>query len=227
MTMESQLRHLSVQRVIRNQDFSGLSEMADQSQSLTWQNLQLIQAQPHNSSALPLPLAQSPASCLNVHTICENALLYSSNSRRFHQVAHKIPTRGQTAYCCTRCDMRITQTSLRLSKTTQDRVWIGPSGMLKAHCMLRGSEAPGWTCIWKKISRECYLRFDGERDLLKHVKSCHLNKVEGRGWEVEWPNDARERSVGKCGFGVVIGGKEMLEGDGCFVVPRSVVFELP
>lgn len=106
-----------------------------------------------------------------------------------------------------------------MSQNSADNLWIDACGLLKSHCAKEPNEPPGWTCIWRKVSRECYLRFESDMALLKHMKICHVGGyVGGMHVTVDWPADSRDRTAGTCGYGAAIGGRRMRDGDEAFVV---------
>jgi hypothetical protein len=155
---------------------------------------------------------------LNLHNICENALLYRQNAKEFNTLTKVVAPNRE--WSCRHCKRNLSQAKLRLSSQNADCIWITAAGMLKSHCSLTKESAPGWTCIWTTVSSDCHLRFADENHLLKHMKQHHVRVGgEGRDTHVDWPADMRCKSAGTCGFGATIGGRTMLLTSAGLVVP--------
>jgi len=77
--------------------------------------------------------------------------------------------------------------------------------MLKAH----GVQG-GWTCIWRIVDKDCYLRLANERDLLQHLKSHHVVLGrDARSTKIHASVDLQsltKPSALSCGFGAKING---------------------
>jgi hypothetical protein len=157
----------------------------------------------------------------NVHNICENALSYRENKLTFHEAAIEIGMDGDVRiWECRRCNMKLSRAHRNVSSSNSDFVWVGPSALLKSHCSFQPGQPLGWTCIWKKVSRQCYLRFDSRRSLLKHLLQAHvIARVSGQATTVDWPEDLRPFSVDQCGYGITLGGRKMQNSVSSFIVP--------
>ena len=231
-SLESQLQLLAVQHnSMSTIDFSRFQTMADRSQSIALDSLrQLSQGNAASSSTISLVAgstvsAQSGLSGrarLNAHNICKTALLYRINNCKFEDVTVLVTGGRNPEWECKLCHMRIFQVTIMLSSNSADNIWIAPSGMLKAHCTLEAGHSAGWTCIWQKVSRDCYLRFDSRRSLLKHMQTCHLGTItSGQDITIDWPADSRNWTAKTCGYGATIGSKRMQNGERSFIVRGS------
>jgi hypothetical protein len=231
-SLESQLRLLAVQQSSMSTiDFSRFQTMADQSQLIALDSLrQLSQGNAAFGSTISLVagstmLAHSSLSGrarLNAHNICETALLYRSNNCKFEDVTVPVASGGSPEWECKLCHRRIFRVTIMLSSNSADNIWIAPNGMLKAHCALEAGYSAGWTCIWQKASRDCYLRFNSQRSLLKYMQICHLGAItSGQDITIDWPADLRNRTTEKCGYGATIGSKRMQSGERSFIVRGS------
>lgn len=231
-SLESQLQLLAVQQnSMSTIDFSRFQIMADRSQSIALDSLrQLSQGNAASGSTISL-VAGSTVSTqsglsgrarLNAHNICETALLYRSNNCKFEDVTVLVTGGSNPEWKCKLCHMRIFRVTIMLSSNSADNIWIAPSGMLKAHCALEAGHSAGWTCIWQKVSRDCYLRFESRRSLLKHMQTCHLGAItSGQNITIDWPADSRNWTAETCGYGATIGSKRMQSGERSFIVRGS------
>jgi len=155
----------------------------------------------------------------NVHGNCKNARLYRENRCRFHQVAVQIADGQHPEWSCQLCGVSFARAELTLSSGSQDRIWIGPSGFQKAHCTSDSGQGWGWTCIWARRTRDCYKRFLSERDLLKHMRTCHVHGLNGgQEIKIDWPSGSSKWSADKCGYGAVIGGNQMQDSGTTYIV---------
>lgn len=236
-SLESVLQPLIAQDAISDPpDFSRLQSMADQSRSLAVNSLRHVghrmEATGSTTSLLSGTTAVTFASDaefarksrFNVHNVCDSALVYRENSCSFHDVAYLKTPGDYPEWSCKRCNMTMSRVQLQLSAKSPDNVWMSPSGLFKAHCTLELSNGlgPGWTCIWQKVSRDCYLRFGRQRDLLKHMKDVHVSDAaRGEHTNIDWPADSRNWNAETCGYGATIGGKAMQDSRESFVIPAS------
>jgi hypothetical protein len=159
----------------------------------------------------------------NVHNICENALSYRENKLTFQEAVMETGIDGDVpVWVCRRCNMKLSRALRNVSSSDSDFVWIGPSALLKSHCSFQPGQPLGWTCIWQKVSRQCYLRFNSRRSLLKHMNEVHVGaRVPGQVTTVDWPEDLRPCLADQCGFGVTMGGRKMQNSVSSFIVPGS------
>jgi hypothetical protein len=175
-----------------------------------------------NLMASQLSLSSSTRSH-NVHNICENALLYRENQYSFDNAAMEAGREGRMqVWVCRRCNMKLFRARRQISSSNSDVIWVGPGAQMKSHCSFQQGQPEGWTCIWQKVSRQCYLRFESRERLLKHMLDVHVGeRVLGQATTVDWPEDLRPRMADQCGFGVTIGGCKMQDSGSSFIVPGS------
>jgi hypothetical protein len=159
---------------------------------------------------------------LNFHNICKNARLFRENLYQFEQLTNVVPNGSIEEWSCKRCSISLSTKTLKLSRSSSDIIWISAAGLLKAHCASKPGQLDCWTCIWHRESAECNARFEGEKQLLEHMKRHHvILGAQGEASTIHWSSDIRERTPEKCGFGAIIGGQRMQNSDSDFIVPAA------
>lgn len=239
MSLQDSLRPLPSQRAIGfAPNFATYQNMADRSRSLTLEPLRQLTGLLLTGNALTslgynnlLPPGTTGISLQslvfsrtqpNVRDVCINARLYRQNRRDFKQLTNNVPSSNPEEWTCNSCNMVVSRVSLRLSPPSPDLIWISASGMLEAHCTRKPGRSDGWTCIWPVVSLDCYVRFDGEKQLLQHMRTYHVKLgTQGQDSKVHWPANIRRWRFDTCGFGATIGGRGMQESESCFVIPGS------
>lgn len=213
--LESDLKRLDF-----GSNVSHFNQVADKSLALA-SNTVLQLGKPMSYSTAISPFGTSTALGTrvqtNVHDICPNALLYRDNQHEFEHLTTPIKVVDRLTWSCNRCQRRLTQIMFKLSPTADDNIWIDASGMMKSHCTKERGQV-GWTCIWKRGSRECYLKFPTELALLKHMQQCHVKGYGSRQTSIDWPADLRTWTDKTCGYGATIKGQTMRSSNSSFVV---------
>jgi hypothetical protein len=168
------------------------------------------------SSSFSLQQVSYGRTQLNVHNICNNAILYRQNVE-FAKLAYEIPNTHPKEWECGNCKMTV---SKLVGNISNDSIWIDAQGFFKAHCERQSGRADGWTCIWPIVSTECRSRYDSEKELLLHMKNHHLvPESPGQPTYLHWPADLHNKNAKTCGFGGTIGGRHLHESNANFKFP--------
>jgi hypothetical protein len=151
--------------------------------------------------------------------LCESAIAYRENRQGFAELTRPVRGTSTQEWECAYCRRRVSRTSLAVSSGMH--LWIGPSGLFKAHC----GNGVGWMCIWEREKEgdgdgdECRRQFNTRKELLLHMKRVHVRNNGNRNeTAVAKPSDSRRNDVDSCGYGVTIQGRNMIEVDLKFIV---------
>jgi len=145
--------------------------------------------------------------------LCVSAIAYRENYQPLENLTYRVGGGEKKRWDCVACGESVSRASMAISANMS--LWIGPSGLFKAHC----EAGRAWMCIWESDTEECQQEFASRKDLLVHMAKAHTRQANGGGeTSVDLPAGQRKRGIQYCGYGVRIGDQEMIESEGRFVV---------